>query len=366
MFIIIFTLLSASAFALEDVNLARSPRALLMGDAYTAIADDEFTLFYNPAILARHNGFTFTPVNININVTNALADLDRFENIPSDPSGMASQFMDLPIYLGAGWTPGFKMGNFGLSAFYSDITNINILNQITPNMNIDYRADNGFIFGYAHPLLGTFDEEGGGTHLAVGVSGKFIQRKGIYGIYPLTSTSLLDAANAGDIKTIMDNLGLAEGSGWGWDVGLDYAKKNGATTITAGLVAKDITTTIDTKPNDTGSEVVPQENHWNLGFGWKQEAAGFHYQLSVDFRNLENLNLAMQSRTRFGVELGLPVLSLFAGYSQGYYSWGLRTNLLIFDMVIGVYDVEVGERLLQQKASRAVIYFSLFDFHFDP
>jgi hypothetical protein len=129
-------LMSANVFALEDINLARSPRALLMGDAYTAIADDEFTLFYNPAILARHSGFTFTPLNINIGVTNALADMDRFEgDIPTDPSGMASQFMDYPIYLGAGWTPGFKFGQFGLSAFVSDITNVRIMKVVVNNFH---------------------------------------------------------------------------------------------------------------------------------------------------------------------------------------------------------------------------------------
>jgi hypothetical protein len=182
----------------------------------------------------------------------------------------------------------------------------------------------------------------------------------------LTSTSILEAAESGDIKTIMDNLGLAEGSGWGWDVGLDYVQTNGATTISAGLVAKDITTTIETKENPTDSEVVPQENHWNLGLGLRQDLGSFHYQLSADFRNLENLNMALLSRTRIGLELGMPVLSVLAGYAQGYYSWGIRTNLLFMDIYVGFYDVEIGERLNQQKASRAVIYFSLLDFTFQP
>ena len=32
-----------------------------MGDAFTAVADDEMTLFYNPAALGRHRGVSIIP-----------------------------------------------------------------------------------------------------------------------------------------------------------------------------------------------------------------------------------------------------------------------------------------------------------------
>ena len=63
----------------QEVNyLARSPRALLMGDAFTAIADDEFTLFYNPAALGRNKGVSFTLLDPNFGLTDALSESDRF------------------------------------------------------------------------------------------------------------------------------------------------------------------------------------------------------------------------------------------------------------------------------------------------
>ena len=56
---LIFTLaFSANVFAREVYYTLRSPKALLMGDAYTTLAEDDYTLFYNPAILARHSGFS--------------------------------------------------------------------------------------------------------------------------------------------------------------------------------------------------------------------------------------------------------------------------------------------------------------------
>lgn len=58
-FVLLFLCLVSMLHAQEVNYLARSPRALLMGDAYTAIADDEFTLFYNPAALGRNKGVSF-------------------------------------------------------------------------------------------------------------------------------------------------------------------------------------------------------------------------------------------------------------------------------------------------------------------
>ena len=76
--IFLLLLLSVSVYGREDRTLGRSARGLLMGDAYTAIADDEFTLYYNPALLARHENFSFNPINPAITVTNALNDPSRF------------------------------------------------------------------------------------------------------------------------------------------------------------------------------------------------------------------------------------------------------------------------------------------------
>ena len=86
----LLALLTISISSAREMNyLARSPRALLMGDAYTAIADDEFTLFYNPAALARNKGVSFTLLDPQMGFTDALSELDRFQNFPSSATGIA-------------------------------------------------------------------------------------------------------------------------------------------------------------------------------------------------------------------------------------------------------------------------------------
>ena len=85
-----------------------------MGDAYTAVADDEATLFYNPAALSRTKGVDLIPLKGNFEFTDILdreIGLDelsfslnrRFENWPDEPELIANRILGFPIY--------FKMGN---------------------------------------------------------------------------------------------------------------------------------------------------------------------------------------------------------------------------------------------------------------
>jgi len=98
----ILLILTMPAMAMEMSYLGRSPRALLMGDAYTAIADDEYTLFYNPAALGKNRGVSFTLIDPTLGITDALSEMDRFKNFPSGSGAapqIASRIMDFPIYL---------------------------------------------------------------------------------------------------------------------------------------------------------------------------------------------------------------------------------------------------------------------------
>ena len=50
--------ISAPLVKAEFKYLDRSEEGLLMGDAYTTLADDESVLFYNPAALGRNEHLT--------------------------------------------------------------------------------------------------------------------------------------------------------------------------------------------------------------------------------------------------------------------------------------------------------------------
>jgi hypothetical protein len=367
-FLVFIFIFSSSAFALEDRTLGRSPRGLLMGDAYTAIADDEFTLFYNPAILARHKGFSFNPLNPSFTVSNLLSDSDRFSDLGSEPTSFADAAFGLPIHLGIDYAPGFKMGRFGLSAIVNYNTNFNLQNKVTPVLDVDHRFDRGFIMGYGYPIFGNYSTGSGGEQLAFGLSLKYIQREAIYGAFNLTGFSLLDALSKSEPDEILNALGKIEGSGWGADLGFDYVNSSGAQTITMGLALQDIYTLLHTKSNEDDLEVQTQPLVVNFGSSYQATlGAGFDFTLSADIKHLEK-QIEFSRRLHLGMELGLsPALSLIAGLnSVDNYSYGLKFNTGLLNIYLGFYGTEIGEKISQQDSDRVVIYISLLHFTFDP
>jgi hypothetical protein len=336
-----------------------------MGDAFTSIADDEYTLYYNPAILARHKGLSFWAINPQITVTNILSESDKFSNTGSTTGDFVDNFVDTPIHIGLNASPGFKLGRFGFTAIVNNQTNMNVVNNYTPMLDIDHHYDRGFIAGYGFPLNGD---------LAFGMSVKYVQRESIFGTYNLLSSTTIDLidriSNADDVSEYSDLLadafGKAEGSAWGVDFGLDYVKRKGKNLFTMGLSILDAYTKFNTTSSSRQSSVQAQPLKANFGASYLIKQAGFGVLFSGDIRNLETFELDFSKRIRLGSELILtPALSVLAGLNSGQYSYGIKLDLGAVKTYAGIYGVDIGERANQQTSQRAVIYLSLLDFNFD-
>lgn len=364
-----FTLTSLLVSAEEERSLASSPRGNLMGGAYTSLADDDFTLFYNPAVLARHSGFSFYPINPSFSVVNILDEPNRFEDIGETPVEVATVTFDFPVHVGVDYAPGFKMGRFGLSALVNNQTNFNLQNKVTPVLDIDHRFDRGFIMGYAHPLFGNYKTGGSGEHLALGTSLKYIQRESIYNSFNLTGLSLLDTlSNSDDPDLLLEGLGKAMGRGWGFDLGLDYVNSSGTQTFAMGLALLDIYTILHTDSNPDDFEVQTQPMRIHFGSSYKLSApGGFDMTLSADIKNLQD-EMELMRRVHLGFELNLtPVVSALVGVNAvDNYSYGAKLNLGLVKAFFGVYETEIGEKLQQQDSSRFLLYVSLLHFDFEP
>jgi hypothetical protein len=365
-FLILFILIvSTKSFGLNDRYFARSPKALLMGDAFTSIADDEYTLYYNPAILARHKGLSFWAINPQITVTNVLTADNIFDNTGNSTADFVDNFMGTPIHIGLNASPGFKLGRFGFTAVVNNQTNMNVVNRYTPMLDIDHHYDRGFIAGYGFPLNGD---------LAFGMSVKYIQRESIFGTYNLLSSTTIDlidqisnAQSASEYSDILASaFGKAEGSAWGVDFGLDYVKRKGDNLFTMGFSLLDAYTKFNTTSSPNQSSVQAQPLKANFGASYLIKKSGFGMLFSGDLRNLEDFELDFTKRLRLGTEfMFTPVLSVLAGLNSGEYSYGIKLDLGALQTYVGVYGVDIGERADQQSSQRAVIYISLFDFNFD-
>ena len=363
-------------FGREVSYIGRSPRAQLMGDAFTAVADDEYTLFYNPASLGRNKEVSLTPLNPSFGGTNVLDDMDRFKDFPSsDPAAIADRILNYPVSLQASVFPGLKMGTFGLNLFASSKTNMILRNAIHPVLDIDYRYDRGFIAGFAYNIgkgasssrikKTSKTKVTSGSRLSVGIAVKNINREGIDDQYDLFGTTLLNKINSGatEINDLKEALGYSKGKAWGVDVGTEYAYSSGKNLFTAGLSVLDVGDTRFTKTQGTG-DVPKQDMTVNTGIAFKQDYGLLDYTMAMDIRPL-NSSIDVSRKFHLGTEISFPLITFNAGWSEGYLSYGGSVKFWPVKVTAGFFGVEMGSKFRQQEAKRFVVYLSLFDFSFD-
>lgn len=374
LFLILINLFSA--LHAQEVNyLARSPRALLMGDAFTAIADDEFTLFYNPAALGRNKGVSFTLLDPNFGLTDALSESDRFQNFPSSAPLIANRIMDFPIYVQAGAFPTLKMGQFGFTLFANNKYSLVLRNATNPELDINYKYDRGFILGFAHNIgSGAFSSRvkkssktstSAGNRLSLGMAIKHINRQGLEGQFDLFGTTLLNKINSGstDISALKDALGYSKGAAWGYDLGAEYTVSSGRSAFTSAISILDAFDTQYAKTEGT-AKVPKQEMMVNSGVAFKQDFGIFDYTLSADLHPITGTT-DFGRKFHFGSEFSIPFITLNAGLSEGYVSYGASIKLWPIKITTGFYGVEVGSHYREQEARRFILYLSLFDFSID-
>jgi hypothetical protein len=364
----LFLIYTGTIWAIDYPYLLRSPRGLLMGDAFTAVNDDEFTLFYNPASLGRHRrDFTIYPFNPTVSATNIVSDLDRFDDFPDTPTGAADLLMNYPIRAGANIAPGFKLFNIGVTFLANEQLDAVLKNKTHPMLDVDLRQDKGVMVGFAIPLgtsrLGKKAFSGSQTSLGVGA--KYIERRGVADSYALTGTTVMDTLGQDKVEDIMRSLGRVRGIAWGFDAGVEHIVRSGASQFVFGVAALDIgDTNFKVSKNEEKRKVADLRSQFNLGMSFGQDYKVFHYILSTDIRALNEEQDFMQ-RVRVGAEVGFGMLSLMAGMNSGYYSYGASVNLGFIKVTAGFYDLEVGSSYKQTKSRQALLYLSLFDFSFD-
>lgn len=367
-FIFLTLFLCEQVFAFDNSYIMRSPKGLLMGDAFTAVNDDEFALFYNPATLARPKAdFRLSPINPQASGTNALSDLDRFDDFPDDPVGASDLLMDYPVHASAGVAPGFKLFNVGMTVIANESYDALLRNKAQPTLDVDIRADRGFMLGAGFPLSSSrlSKKTKNGTQTSWGFTGKYIERSGLSDSIPLTSTVTESALKKEKLSDIIKSLGRVRGIGYGFDTGIEHVVRGGGSQFVMGLSALDIGgTNFRVDKNEDDLKVSDIRSQFNFGMAIGQDVKLFHYILSLDVRGL-NEQMDTGKRLRLGAEVGIPGLTVMAGVNSGYLSYGAMLDLMLVKLTAGFYDVELGSTYQQVQGKRFILYLSLFDFTFD-
>jgi hypothetical protein len=356
--------------------MARSPQALLMGDAYTAIADDEYTFFYNPAALGRNKGVSSSLINPVFGLPDVYHDLSKFQKFPNTAAGMANRIMEYPVYVQAGAFPTLKMAQFGMTLFVNSKTSLVLHNSTHPILDFNYRYDRGFIMGAAYNVgTGAFSDKPkrnnkskitAGTRWSTGMAVKHVNRQGIDDQFDLFGTTLLNKFSTGaktDMTSIKNALGYSTGDGWGVDLGTEFARTSGNSLFTAGASILDVGDTHFSKTSGTGN-IPKQDMSLNTGVAFKQDFSIFDYTLAADLHPIST-SMSYARQVHFGIEASVPFITAYGGWSEGYLSYGASVKLWPVKLTTGFYSVETGTKYRQQEAKRFIIYLSLFDFSID-
>jgi hypothetical protein len=367
-FLLLALFILSEARAFDYPYTMRSPKAMLMGDAFTAVNDDDFTLFYNPASLGRHkNDLSLYPFNPQFTGSNVLNDMDRFKNFPNEPVGASKVLMDYPAHASAGIAPGFKLFNVGVSFLANESFDALLRNPSHPMLDLDLKSDRGVMMGIGIPIgPGRISRKSqSGSQTTLGLGAKYLERTGVRDTLALTGPTVLESLDQKELDKLLKSLGRVKGIGYGFDAGLEHVVKQGNSQFILGLSALDITGTKFKEENNTNNlQVSDIRDQVNLGMAAGQNFNFFHYILSADVRGL-NEQVDFGKRLRMGAELGIPGIKILAGMNSGYYSYGTMLELGFMKVTTGFYDVELGSKYKQIKSRRFVIYLSLFDFSFD-
>lgn len=361
--LVAFLFLSISVetlFAEEMRRIGRSYRSLAMGGTGVSSSNDGDALFYNPAAMANIKTFIINVLDIHLDFSKDARDLyndakdgglklkkqedkQKFLNkyIGKNPYLRASASIDLVA----------NINNYGFTIGYNYmqeiILDVETQNPVSPNLEIFERKDIVQQVGMSIPL--------GNGRWILGLGARTINRQILefdYGI-----NELITKAKFKELKT--DGL---KGTGSGYDLGLLYRFTNEGK-ISVGVVARNVGN-IDL--GDAGKEKA----EYDLGLSMSPTFGPFRFTMAFDLKDLtyqRSDDTSLNKRTHIGAELGFidveetySFISVRAGYSQGYPTYGAEISLpgWLTGLNIGYtkYSEETGAYAGQTESIREVYY----------
>lgn len=361
---------SNSTFAAESISttihhLYQSPRALGMGDAFVAVANDYTALFYNPAGLARRDD---GQINLSMSFagTPGAKDFyDEYKAIEEDNTKNDTQkdtaYVELitshygDVYslrlapLEAEWV----RPKWGVAFIPADVSvEIAMHKSITPALATTVYADSTLALGYGDDLH-WFDY----GRLSWGITGKFVNR-GFYSQFIntsklATSSEIVRKEDLSEGYTVDADLGMlwtpeipSEGF-WSW---MQYVRP------TFGAVVRNVAETgfgqslkLVNKENVNGApeklyRVLDVGTRWEYPTAWIFGGRGV-----LDVRDLGHPEFNWKKGTHLGLEFDWSVATWWkgqyrVGLSQGFWTAGLSAELGIFNLDLVSYADDVGTK----------------------
>ena len=218
--IVITSILASSAFAAQTVttkiyNPYSSIRALGMGNAFTAVADDYTLILYNPAGFARkkHNEVQFSLVGAGVSskTLTLTSDISKASDTQGTDAAKAQAVSDaLEKYYGealGGKIQAIELfwvrNGWGFAFLPLDMTiDMSINRQLGPAIDLNIRGDSTFAIGYGKEVYPNVD---------AGITLKYVHRVSVEEILP--------AFELASDPNILSDSRFKEGTKFDFDIG---------------------------------------------------------------------------------------------------------------------------------------------------
>ncbi len=334
-------------FAGEPSFVRESIRARGMGNAFTAVADDEMVLFYNPAGLrsVRYNIYELLSFNATTNVK-APAPLHGSidtDNVNINEGGLGS-ITGKKIYLenNLGFLSHVN-SRFGWSLFGNSLMELAVHNPVFPYLQGKLFAQFGVAGGIAWSF---FDYQ-----LDVGVGGKLVQRAGVDSEIHISEPAIIAAMDGNNTKALEEANKIGDSKvAVAPDLGITY-HLDGIHNLTP-KIALSIQNLGGLNFGNAGN--VPMTI--NTGISTESELQGLDIIFAADFHDLTNgnqlatgSNALSERNIKLGFELGWErlnnghhLLSLRMGRNGPYNTQGISLNLWKLKLDLAKYSQEIG------------------------
>lgn len=334
--ILIFLILgfSLQSFAIELFQQGQSTRSQGMGGTSIAFVRGTDALFFNPAALARVDGFVFNIATLGPAIsTNAqslytkLAGSGTFTAADVNELYGKQFFTDITAY------GGVVIPYVGVGAYSYNSVLQSFNNPSFPTFNVDLTSDYAYIVGAALPITNNF---------SLGFSGRHIKRW--QGQKDILVTDLIGANSQNLIKATLPD----RGKGNALDLSALYSYK-GSWNVDVATVWKDVGDTKFTPTAGVGPE--RQENNLMFSLAAQKELGLFAWTNAFEYKFIRN-DGSITKKLHLGTEFSLPVIDIRAGYSQGYLSYGLGVDLWLLQLDVAAYTAELGAKAGQSPNDR--------------
>lgn len=323
--------------AAEPAFIRESIRARGMGNAFTAAANDELLLFYNPAALRSVNYNIYQIAGFNITYNENITNLGKSSSGFSTLGSLAGKNIHNEVDIGF---LSHVNSRFGWSFFSNGLLDIQIRNPVFPFLETKAYAQTGLAGGMAWSF---FDYQ-----LDVGLGAKLVQRAGIDTKLHVFDEAIIEVTENNKTTKLLNKFtnkaALAPDAGVIYHFDSFHNMEPKVALSLQNIGGLDF----------NGAGKVPMT--LNVGASSESELNGFDFVLAADYRDLTDAqklvskgSMLTQRNFKLGMEIGWKKLfnghhlfSLRVGRNGPWNSTGGSVNLFGFKIDFAKYSQEIG------------------------